>query len=239
MIKLCFYGFQLFKESNHTTNRMAQSDYFRCMCFASQWKFMLICCMSFCAVYMRAYALECVLWVFISVCPHFSLWAHGVHLHAVMTAVCVWVCACVLKCVYVCVCEGERGRVPRQNNEGKWIPDGLFFLFSLCCQWREESDKLLMGNRLARSGFELCQHHRAAELSLSPPWDSTALLTTIALRNSCLFEVHAQHGAAIRADETIWLCQADLQLLQQRNNSLLSALFEPLSHVNDYFRFEH
>lgn len=89
-------------------------------------------------------------------------------------------------CLDMCVCILRGGRkvskVPRRNNEGKWIPDGLFFLFSLCCQWREGSDKPLTGNRLAHSGFELCRQHRATESSLSPPQDSITLFpTTIAL----------------------------------------------------------
>lgn len=53
-------------------------------------------------------------------------WAHVVHLHVVLIAVCVWIL--VLECVCL---RGRRSvsRVPRQNNESKWIPDGLLFLF--------------------------------------------------------------------------------------------------------------
>lgn len=72
---------------------------------------------------------------FISVCPHFWIWAH-VHLHVIMIVECVWICACVLDCVQ----RGGRkvSKVPGQNNEGKWIPDGLLFLFSLCSMtWGE------------------------------------------------------------------------------------------------------
>lgn len=152
---------------------------------------------------MNAHAGMCLCVFFSPVCPHFCQWAH-VHLRAVMTVVCVWICACVY--------EGEGGRkvskVPRRNNEGKWIPDGLFFLFSLCCQWREGSDKPIMGNRLAHSSFELFRQHRATESSLSPPQDSISVPNNNSIKLSLhLFEVHKKHWASIMADKTIWLCQ--------------------------------
>ena len=146
--------------------------------------------------------------------------------------VCPNMCVCVCMCVYM---NGREGglKVPRQNNEGKWIPDGLFFLFSLCCQWREESDKPLMGNRLTHSGFELGRHHRAAALSLCPPWDSTALfLTTIALRkSSSVWGPHITRSSYkswqnnMTLSSRLVLLEA-VQLLQQRNNSPLFALSE-------------
>lgn len=61
-----------------------------------------------------------------------------ISLYELMLSICTQSCqqyafGYVRLCVCVCVClkgeGGEVSKVPRQNNEGKWIPDGLFFLF--------------------------------------------------------------------------------------------------------------
>lgn len=74
-------------------------------------------CIVYCNVHMCVFLLECVLCVNVS-----------------MSSCCPSACSHGSVCLGMYVREGERGRVPGQNNEGKWIPDGLVFLFSQCCQ---------------------------------------------------------------------------------------------------------
>lgn len=72
--------------------------------------FMLECV---CAFYLRVSSSLCMSSCCPSACSHDSS-----------------VCVCVFEYISVCVWRGGgRSPVPRQNNEGKWIPDGLFFLF--------------------------------------------------------------------------------------------------------------
>lgn len=107
-----------------------------------------------------------------------------------------------------------------------------FSSLSFCVQWREESDKPLMGNRPVCRGFELHQPaawgciSRASFHLLAPMWflNFFFLVTTTALR---------KYASCIRADSKSTpssgpVSQA-LQLVQQRNNSPLSTQFELLS----------
>lgn len=211
-----------------------------------------LCSICLCVVYPCVYAHAgmclCVLSLFVLI-----------FVHELMLSICMrswqqYVFGYVHVCVHVCVWRGGRevSKVPRQNNEGKWIPDGLFFLFSLCCQWREASDKPLMGNRLTHSDFELCRQHRAAEFSLSPPRDcATLFLTTIALRKSssvwspqttlCSYKSWQNNmtlssmtcltqGSAASPTETMVLCQLCLSCWVWDQPSLAFTC-----HVNDFF----
>lgn len=123
----------------------------------------------------------------------------------------------------------------------RWAAFPLF----LCCQWREESDKPLMGNRLTRCGFEL----RRQQLSLSPPF---VPLTSTALRKSSCVSC-TETTLWTLADKTIWLCWADESYLRlgsfsERETIVLCQLclsccnqlnLGSTCHVNNFFRLEH
>lgn len=163
-------------------------------------------------------------------------------------------CASVSVCA--CAWRGKEGRSPKSPGRIMKVNGSqmdCFSSFSLCCQWREESDKPLMGNRLAHCSFELLADSIESSFSQSP--DSTTFFpNNKSIKDNFIYWKSTKKLASIRADKTtIWLCWAGLCSSSSAASpteetivlcQLCSGCWvwdQPVRrftcHVNDFFRF--